>query len=137
MRNVFLKKCSDITYKYGKKARDYFELNSKCERCSEDRIVLLAIHHTHGKQVDKFETLCHNCHMLEHSNNKEYTYEDYKKSIKDADKSQEILHLLEKNVPIRKIISELNTSKPTIDKVMKKYGFISIPRKGYTKSGIA
>lgn len=65
-RRKLSNKLSWIKTRYGEAAKLYFIANPCCEVCDEDRLVCLAIHHTDGKRVEKFRTLCHNCHSVEH-----------------------------------------------------------------------
>lgn len=73
-RRRLVNKLAWIKRKYGQEAKEYFLSHSSCERCREDRVPALAVHHTHGKKIKKFEVLCHNCHMIHHGG--EYTLID-------------------------------------------------------------
>ena len=70
-------KLSKLRRSYGDEAKKYFVENFKCEKCSEERLAALAIHHTEGKHINKFITLCHNCHFVEHYG--DATFENSKK----------------------------------------------------------
>jgi hypothetical protein len=138
-RSIFLRKCSDISHNYGKKARNYFEKHPCCEDCGEERIAVLAIHHKIGKEYEVFKTLCNNCHALEHCSHPEYTHKDHLKecealNVENINKAALILGMLDRGVPIRNIIFEAKTSLNTIKAVMNSNGFVSTPRKGYVKN---
>lgn len=82
MRCTLKRKIKDIRYKYGTMAVEYFLLNNVCELCSENRLVVLNIHHVYGKNFENFKTLCFNCHMLEHNKEREFdTFLSCKKTI--------------------------------------------------------
>ena len=133
----------DIRYLYGKPAADYFSMNTCCKKCYEDRLVLLCIHHTKGKDVDvdvdEFETLCHNCHMLEHNaKNGEETYDNYVKIVEKRkqdgiEKDSLILKMMNEGVSIRNIIKEAHTSKVSVHRIAVGNGFLIQPQKGYVK----
>ena len=135
----FKRKLQEIKYNYGVKASEYLKRNTKCEDCGEPRMLVLNIHHTQGKKIEEFKTLCHNCHMIEHSTtNKEYTHETYlneekQKLASDVDRDKRILKRLDEGLAIHKIITQENTSISSIKTVMSKHNFVSIQRKGYTK----
>jgi hypothetical protein len=86
IKNPFLRKLHDLKYAYGSEASDYFKNNPRCQRCPEERIAALTVHHTKGKNVNEFETLCFNCHMIHHSRHKNFTHEDHLKFIENKAK---------------------------------------------------
>jgi len=132
-------KLAGLKYNYGPKACKYFIDNHACENCLENRLVLLNIHHTHGKSEDNFMTLCFNCHMLEHNeNNASTTYEDcmIRDEEKNKIKSQKddyILKKLKEGLSIGKIIKICNTSFERVKKIMKENGFECEPRRKQRK----
>jgi hypothetical protein len=133
------RKIKDIRYKYGESAVKYFIKYPTCEICDENRLIVLNIHHIEGKKIDKFKTLCFNCHMIEHY--EERSKDTYNSCIEKCktnemnkkNKHEKILQLLNDYVPIRNIVKYEKTSVRTINQVMKKNDFISIPCKGYKK----
>jgi hypothetical protein len=56
-----------ICSQYGSEAEAYFHKQHCCETCGEDRLACLSVHHVHGKSLNQFEVLCHNCHTLLHT----------------------------------------------------------------------
>jgi len=72
-RRQLSNKLAWLRNRYGVAAMEYFMANHSCEVCGELRLACLSIHHTDGKQVDRFKTLCHNCHAVSHSS--EHTFE--------------------------------------------------------------
>lgn len=66
-------KLNTIRWSYGALAYAHFSANPVCSSCGEDRLVTLAIHHVEGKSVEKFDTLCHNCHAVHHAKNGQAT----------------------------------------------------------------
>lgn len=139
VKSPLKRKLKDLKYKYGELAVEYFLSKPVCEVCGEERLVVLNIHHVHGKKVNEFKTLCFNCHMIEHNpsiSNVTYSSckdEELKLLKKTRDKEQEILESLNNGIPLRNIIVRNSTCIKTIHKVMDKYGFVSVPRKGYIK----
>ncbi len=137
--NALKKKINYLRYNYGQPEADYFLNNPVCEECLEDRLVLLAIHHVHGKNIDKFKTVCLNCHMLEHTpKSKHHTYkscmqEQSAKLDKMETKKALVLRLLDQGVSLRNIIGIANTSMHIINQVMKANRFIAYERQGYKK----
>lgn len=73
-RRQLTAKLSNAKRNFGELARDYLAAHPTCERCGEDRLACLAIHHRNGKEHDDFEVLCHNCHSVEHHG--AYTFEE-------------------------------------------------------------
>lgn len=65
-RRQLSNKLAWLKINYGEAARLYFVEHSRCERCPEDRLSALSVHHRQGKHVEDFETLCHNCHAIHH-----------------------------------------------------------------------
>lgn len=74
LRRKLSNKLGWIVKRYGLLARRHFLDHPVCFMCGELRLSCLAIHHTHGKQVNKFTTLCHNCHAAHHGG--DYTLAD-------------------------------------------------------------
>lgn len=137
--NPAKRKIKDIKHNYGTNAVAYFKKFPFCERCKENRIVLLQVHHKHGKKVELFEILCSNCHALEHNPEiAKMTYEDCvelhkkiaeRKTKRDAD----ILDLLNKKISIRKIRDIVHVDPKTVTTIALKNGFVVRPRSGYHK----
>lgn len=73
-KRKLVNKLAWIKRQFGQPAKDYFIAHPVCERCGEKRLGCLHIHHVNGKAHDDFETLCANCHAVEHYG--EWTYED-------------------------------------------------------------
>jgi len=132
-------KLKDLRYNYGQPAVDHFEKNPICNRCGEDRLGGLNIHHVHGKNYDVFETLCFTCHMLEHRPEIAHiTYAIYleklsKRKNKVNEKIENIKLLLKKGVSLRNIVFECKTSLEFVQKILKKEGYETMPRIGYRK----
>lgn len=66
-RRRLTNKLSWIKKLYDEAAKQYFLAHPACEECGEERMCCLGIHHPEGKKVEKFKTLCQNCHAVEHS----------------------------------------------------------------------
>lgn len=145
MTIIFLskRKIKDIRYKYGKSAVEHFLKFPFCQNCLDERLITLNIHHVLGKNHEVYKTLCFNCHMIEH--NREYANETLascqKKQSEKLNKNKQqgeekdtgILALLNKGIPIRRIVKLSKTTTQRISKVMKINGFVSRPRSGYHK----
>lgn len=110
-QNPFVLKVCNIRYNYGDSASEYFKNNPVCERCGEERITILNVHHLLGKNIEIFKVLCFNCHMLEHSSNPNYTYKDYleENKIRDGiceirkERNERIVILHKSGLSLRKI----------------------------------
>lgn len=74
LRRQLLQKLWFIEKHYGAAARAHFVEHPECDRCPEQRLSCLAVHHREGKLVEEFETLCHNCHAVHHGSS--LTFED-------------------------------------------------------------
>lgn len=137
--NPLMRKMKDIRYNYGALAAEHFWRYPYCEDCGDKRLVILTLHHTHGKKVNKFETLCFNCHMIVHNKkNENATYENCliiqeKREEERKEKNQRILQSLNKGMTIRSIIRKEHSSMDRVRKVLKENGFETIPRIGYFK----
>lgn len=139
IKSLYKRKIKDIRYQYGESAVKYFQKHPYCEECDEKRLILLCIHHLEGKKKNKFKTVCHNCHMLEHHPEaSDETYEKYlaaesAKAKKSQNKDNEILRMMNKQISIREIIAKAHTCLSRIRRVAKKSGFVIYHRKGYEK----
>ena len=102
IKDPFVRKWHDLKYLYGIEAADYFKAHPACQHCPEKRIATLTVHHTKGRQINEFETLCFNCHMIHHAKHKTFTYEDH---LKFVDKKQD----------------RLNETQEMYDKMAKRY----------------
>ena len=137
--NLLKRKMKDIKYNYGEAAAEHFWKHPHCEDCGDKRLVVLTLHHTHGRKVDKFQTLCFNCHMVVHNKKNEYQTFEICKSIIDEretnreEKNQRILDCLNKGMTIRSIIRKENSSMDRVRSILKENGFETIPRVGYFK----
>ena len=87
-----ISKLRDIKHRYGIKAAEHFQAFPICSRCQEERLAALNVHHTRGKEHEEFETLCFNCHMIEHHGSATY-------------KSETILETLRAEVRRKKTLS--------------------------------
>jgi|DEB0MinimDraft_6_1074348.scaffolds.fasta_scaffold79845_3 transposase-like protein len=97
-------KLKDLRYKYGESAKEYFREHYKCESCGEDRLAVLTLHHTKGKKVEEYQTLCFNCHMLIHSKTPEHTAEmSIRKDTKRTLKSEAIRV---RNIKIKQMVDD-------------------------------
>jgi hypothetical protein len=116
--NPFRRKVADMRHRYGAAAADYFIVHPECERCHEPRISTLTLHHKQGKKVEEFEVLCFNCHMLEHSNSPDYTYDDHlrweeqksQKSVVRKERNDKILELNRSGLSLRQIAKQADIS---------------------------
>lgn len=126
----FGRKSADIKYKYGALAQEYFTDHPYCEKCKEEKLACLNIHHPRGKKVDEFITLCANCHMVEHATNiGSGTYRDEIEWIQSVKKRKEdrckrdkkIVEMTISGMSLREIARVFNTSRVTILNVNKKY----------------
>lgn len=126
-KNPFSIKISDIKYNYGIKAAEYFKTKPYCENCPEERLATLSIHHTHGKNINKFRVLCHNCHALTHATKTGHTTyrqlikEKEIKSSKEVKVFKKIKYLLDKGYSLRYIGRLLGISHNTVRNKYKKY----------------
>jgi hypothetical protein len=138
-KSYYKRKVKDIRYNYGESAVQHFIANPICEHCGEERMVVLNIHHTAGKLVEDYKTLCHNCHMLEH--NPRIAHETYATHLQDELEKAEtlkkrdlfIVSLLEKQTPLRDIIGIAGCKYETIKRVMAEHGYRTRPQSGYYK----
>lgn len=129
-KDLFKIKIRDLRYTYGDEEADYFASHPKCEICPEDRFVALSIHHTHGKDVKKFKTLCHNCHAVVHATKTgDMTYDKYIKAKKEKDAKklkrlkflkEAVDFLFEKGYSLRQIGRELKISHNTVRNYLNK-----------------
>ena len=137
--NLLKRKMKDIRYNYGNAAAEHFWENPRCQDCGDKRLVVLTLHHTHGRKIDKFQTLCFNCHMVVHNKKNEFeTYESCKLKIEDREtdrdeKNERILQCLNRGITIRGIIRKEHTSMDRVRKILKENGFETKPRIGYFK----
>ena len=131
VRSVFKKKRSDIRFKYGEKAAKHFEKNYYCEICHENRFACLTIHHTEGKKVDKFQTLCFNCHMITHApKSGEMTMahehsleaEKVKKKATMLIRDNKIFQFFGRGLSLREIGKQVGVGHNTVRVVLLKFG---------------
>lgn len=123
------RKLTGLRHNYGNAAADYFLVNPRCEDCGEDRIVVLTIHHLHGKKVDEFRTLCFNCHMLTHSKHKNYTYDDHVKHLEQKEAKKRIatgrqmrmVKMRDEGMSLRDIAKQMHISHIAVKNTLDKY----------------
>lgn len=134
VRNYIKRKCNYLTNRYGKNAAEYFLNFPKCEKCGEERLACLAVHHKHGKKVDEFQTLCFNCHMVVHAKKSgNLTFkdvqqkEDHKKKLKNL-RNKQIVDLALLGKTTREIGKAVGVSNAWVSIVCKKSGIVKIPR---------
>lgn len=128
------RKIKDIRFHYGQAAVEYFEKNCSCEHCGEERLIVLNVHHTHGRKVESFKILCFNCHMLEH--NKKEAHKTFDSCIKEHEKQRDlhsrkdqyILQLLNEGFAMHMVMKKSHCAIERVRRIMKQNGFISSPR---------
>jgi len=139
-KSIFRRKLGYLKYNYWQKAKDYFEKHYVCEKCWEQRLWCLTLHHTEWKKVDKFQTLCFNCHMIHHAGRSwEETFEtdlmkDMERMKIEADKkfriknrNNRIIKYYEAWITTRYIAKEVGISHVSVSYIINDYksGLIS------------
>ena len=134
IRNPFLYKIAYIKNNYGQAAYDYFVSHTACESCGEERLACLTIHHLYGKNIEKFKTLCANCHAVVHATRlKSMTHKDHLKivEIKQEEKhrrderNQKIIKMIDKGLSLREVAKKTGVSHVTVYEVSRKFNIRS------------
>jgi hypothetical protein len=129
----WIRKLIDLRYRYGAAAGDYFEANPVCEvaECAEDRIAVLNVHHKHGKAVDEFQTLCFNCHMLEHAATPEFTARHRQAIVAQQAADRAVMDSR------AAVARELKSTGLSLREIGRRIGVSHITVRNYLNSGVA